>query len=1355
MHDPSLGEFAIDLGGEIPLAVYDLLSSYWYPRCGGMSIRNLLLQNFLDYADLQNALSGQCGGTTFGNPIIVWEQSTFADGDPMPVNNHLRWGDFAPGTDDFQWISGDVNGGIFQATWRPNIGAVPPRPINLVLFHPPYHGKDLMLFRAGNGTNAGTPQYGVDPSPPFDEDRWPKDIADQAINIGDVVIGVVENTAADPWIMLLRSQEIEHYFRQWFPGYWLAHIDANQPIEIKDTFIIGISYGGVTAPMAASLQPRTYSGTWGYHTTDLAYARNRGDYGKMQGHRWAGFNGRGWEDVPATIHNFWFEQVANLFVDNFETRPTSTQQLWGIQALSLSERLHRLGGATELKVPAHGILGDCDLGLNFHWMRSDFTHVTNGKLGYQVIQGATHGDVFFVINGKNEYSVFDETELADLKGAKVTPGPGTTNPPLIPSTPLPKESPDPYSHTLRHVHCPVPCPSTLNLLTDYDLNPDGDPANVANLSIGNGIWPGFQNTLRMGELLGTPGTAEVWFGNFDGFFHVLRFKGGAIDKYRLDDLYKSPGLGWGVFANDRGTIGGQDCIVLGDSLGNVYKVAKVGATLAAPVIFASSTTTPALKKGLIPQLFVGNFVPGGGNEVLVMNEECDWLLFNESGVLLTTLLRSTPGTVNRYANTPGLCQKVDIGLNGDLELVMGAMDGFVHEMDYDVPTAKLVVTPVANGTLGFSQTANLLVQPIHLEPSEQFPSHILALGVRASPTDGKNNRVVLVSRTNKQVDMNVTLLTGTETDRLESNFSFAFTKLTPTIEFVVGFQGMVKKFRLNYFGHNHPSNGAQVLNSISFQVKLSATESQAQVQVSGLAYYSPPPLAGLDPIILVSLSNGRIFALKEDLTAHRTSRDEDPSIPLGQEFLWYSNESFGHVLAADLVQGTIDIGMPPTFRKGDAHLYLADYDHVYWDSLSGPDVIKQWRVTRVDVPAVSTSATLKPRAFDAEKRVSFGGGIDEQVWRLYDLRMFDATPGVFADPDFSGEGWDAFFDYEVGTHATMTIRGLTGVRHFTSITDDFGIMVEAKFKAAAGFVFEWNAYQVQTLQGGFQVPIDPDLVDYPFEGNPGTTRYTGQVSGQFNLAGDANTLLYFGHGMDFGSFPRSTNSFFNPSLPWPPGPHDHVFIGTVNGFVYGIIPANKNPTLDITSEAYLSYASDDLGWMVVGLDVGDVDPAAGDGNEVVAGTWLDKGTKQDWINGNLTKNRGHLYIFKPNAGNGHLDIHRDLTGDDLLGVAGSGLGSGVFGVKIDDVDADGKPEIWCTDATGHVYLFHYGGTPADWRCLYRSRDLGTYPGNYNTIFPVKDVDEDGDGYQDEPTVRLVVVSSGYVYCFNVDFSLVP
>jgi hypothetical protein len=114
---------------------------------------------------------------------------------------------------------------------------------------------------------------------------------------------------------------------------------------------------------------------------------------------------------------------------------------------------------------------------------------------------------------------------------------------------------------------------------------------------------------------------------------------------------------------------------------------------------------------------------------------------------------------------------------------------------------------------------------------------------------------------------------------------------------------------------------------------------------------------------------------------------------------------------------------------------------------------------------------------------------------------------------------------------------------------------------------------------------------------------------------------------------------------------------------------------------------------------------------------------------------------KPIAGSG-------ADGFEVTDISTDKLGSGIFGVRVDDVDDDGDLEIWCGDAAGHIHLFNRG-PGGGWVRMSTNADIGMYPGHYNNIYPLKDLPESGE------TTRLVVVSPGYVSMFSVDASKVP
>jgi hypothetical protein len=206
----------------------------------------------------------------------------------------------------------------------------------------------------------------------------------------------------------------------------------------------------------------------------------------------------------------------------------------------------------------------------------------------------------------------------------------------------------------------------------------------------------------------------------------------------------------------------------------------------------------------------------------------------------------------------------------------------------------------------------------------------------------------------------------------------------------------------------------------------------------------------------------------------------------------------------------------------------------------------------------------------------------------------------------------------------------------------------------------------------------------------------------------------------------------------------HVVIGTIGGYVYAIEPGPLPAPGSNFNPSELNYSSDPLGGFVTGMDTGDIDPVLANGTEVVVGVEIDTGTYSDWLANDQTKNRGHVYILRPNAVTNKLDKVADLTGDDLIG-AGQGTALGVSAIKIDDVNADGQPEIWANDAAGYVYLFKRN-LIGNWTCRFRSKALGAYPGMWNNLHPIKDANN--------KTTVLVVVSPGYVMAFNVDSSKV-
>ncbi|MEW6743326.1 MAG: hypothetical protein AB1486_11265 [Planctomycetota bacterium] len=206
-----------------------------------------------------------------------------------------------------------------------------------------------------------------------------------------------------------------------------------------------------------------------------------------------------------------------------------------------------------------------------------------------------------------------------------------------------------------------------------------------------------------------------------------------------------------------------------------------------------------------------------------------------------------------------------------------------------------------------------------------------------------------------------------------------------------------------------------------------------------------------------------------------------------------------------------------------------------------------------------------------------------------------------------------------------------------------------------------------------------------------------------------------------------------------------VVVDLFGGFLYVIKPA-------ASGDQGLTFWTKDLGWSLVGLDVGDLDGAADNyQSEIVVGVFVDRGGLDDyWTDYNaqdFPHNRGQLYILDPGSAPSEMP-EQEIDIAPPYGPHRFSLG--VWGVKIDDINADGKPEIWCGDAQGYIYALARNPS-GRWECFWRSRGLGAYAGYRNLIFPVKVTSGPDAG----KTQYLVVVTPGYVYRFAVNSTQVP
>ena len=364
-------------------------------------------------------------------------------------------------------------------------------------------------------------------------------------------------------------------------------------------------------------------------------------------------------------------------------------------------------------------------------------------------------------------------------------------------------------------------------------------------------------------------------------------------------------------------------------------------------------------------------------------------------------------------------------------------------------------------------------------------------------------------------------------------------------------------------------------------------------------------------------------------------------------------------------------------------------------------------------------------------------------------KVIGETPYFFEyfdyEPSFSGK--EPYFLPETGIVFRDTAE--SKVREFCNV----GLHPGDPNQALGGHLFEYDRNSnTYTVMQGFFLPYDSDsgyfrrttggnLDDWWYP-RIGDDRFSGQI---------ANTL----QGVSFLSNYHGTSMIKEVELIDPDTQtlEEYIVTGTMGGYVLAIPTPSTSDVQNGNVE--LHYSSPDLGWYAVGLDAADLDswndPTDFE-HEIVVGTMVDDGNFDDWVAWDTGgaqdhKNRGGLYILDVNPTTQTWDPPIQIKGDDLDNAPRSGLGCGILGVKIDDVNNDGVPEIWASDAIGHLYLFQQDSN-GDWETLYRSQDLSPYAGLYQNIYPVKDPEDNNK------TKRLFVVSGGYIMGFKVDPSVV-
>jgi len=1306
--EPTNAEIAPDLGGMIPFERYldtNSTSGHYFARqwpAGSPTFFDVMRAHWTDLSALNQEIVTNMGSTFAILPFKEYPQTGYV----AEIEGHTS-------IDRFTWWSRPVRMWPYRLNGAPVLICVrmpyagPPVPTpnsNPSLLFVNYAGHPSAFGTNKNRTDV-TLERGQEFLQPDPEAGWGGQpgpailgIHEQALENGDVVVFCQEIYSASLWYTLQTTMAAESFVRNQFVPGTLSISTSN----IGYSYLEGGSWGGIVSNFLALLQPHIYAASGGWTITDYPFAI--GDMREFTNFQYGslGMLAPASHVLGGDFGDFY--EVADLLNIRFDS---GTNPQWDLAAFAANRR------PGDLKVKVYGFARNEDVSFNGFWSLDD-KGSNNPNFDGRFRKFFEHSAAWGIVPGKNEYAFFQGNEWANV--VKAGAATSATNIDLVPTTPAPSGSkgvwPDPYSHTLRHDATHGATPSGSTRLTPIDLGPAGYPNQPSSIkTLGQGVWPGYRDSMRMVDIDGD-GKAEVVFGNLDGFIHDLELGNDANDPRRLDDQFKSQYLGRQIFASAGTGSGTGTAGYFADSRGCVWKVSYNGGITVG--------TTPLIQPdnfnvydGEVPYIYVGNFDgTHGGKEILLLNRFLDWAIFDEFGAQLShsRLQRNT------HDIGPGQACQADVDGDGDLELLVPAYDGHVW-----------TINPGRGNSQGFALTTKpdaLISTANSGAPRSLYRIDAANFGGGSSPTHflvfGRNDDL---NDSNPSASTSVMMLyaAGTPPTLLAEMQSFAtdefseamsFAWITPpaypatTAQFVVSGGAVLQKHTIDLNTTNiFTCNGTCPI------VDLTGVVTNANAITSIVA--PPGPSANY---IVVAVSTGRFYVLDSNLSFLRTSWRETGTIT--DPTFWPSNRSLAQCMTTDLVQESHGV---------DADLYFADYGTAFRD-VSG---VKKYRFGRIHIPIGAGSPSFVPYLSDIKNPA------------VSDLARGANRTLLYRDLDGDGHR-EAHVFAETGTAykdlATNVVREFCTYSYAAPFNYDATLGAPYNGRISkGGNVFEYfdppsgSIFPGYNYLSGFYVPRDSTTPFEDFGGNDwwyarvGSNRLSGQIS------------CYTQSGLSIGYGDAMKTAMIRPdsstSTPVP-----HVVVGTNGGYVYAIRPGSVS-TGGGACPSQLGFASNCMGSFIIGMDVGDLD---GDPDqEIVVGEWMDKGTYVDWLNGNAGRNRAHLHILDPLPPSSGVGTFAEtvLTGDDLLGL-GNGIGAGVTGVRIDDFNADGAPDLWCTDAIGHIYLFKAvtGGLP--WSCVYRSQDLGTCPGCYNQIYAMKDANH--------KTVKLIVVSSGYVMAFNVD-----
>ena len=1429
-HDIAFGEFGPDLGSTIYFSRYrdvNPLTGHVYARNwppgppGTPTFVDFMLEHMMDFdqrvASLSPSVAPMMNVNVFADPRAVDTSGNTQPPAPLPlpIRNTAWWPGTGPGgLQEVLYWPFKVNGGSVMICMAGDGNGYPigPNSKSLLIYnyynHPSSFGTNKNRFDDDNpdGWPREFSRVSAFGNQPFAEAFWegpgstpllgPKE---QAIRDGDIVVFVQENYDMAISTALLRTQEAVWFTRNLFapnvPG-----VDPPLALTIEGAYPHGNSFGQAMAAFLALAQPQYYRGVVDWITSDLGF--EMGDFSELQFHFSAGLDRGNFYRTAAD--NFFPDMYA--FIDQLGIRFDDAQfgeEGWDIAAFSLNRR------PWNVNLPMNGHVGEHEFQFPGSWSANDHTLFAAGSAAKLTLyRNRSHEEAGGVIPGVNEYGLFTGNEWSNAKNSnppashnRIVPRPPSAGGPSAPLKPYP----DPYSHTLRP---PPSGPVGGNVLTQIDAragmdrndpnHPDdfhGDgyrhpttPSTPHPIKgIGHGIYPGYRDQMRVGDL-DADGEMEVVFGNLGGYVHILQFAGNGTslngnpdDPYRLVDEWQSPRLGPGVFACDA-LFGANNLATMffADARGQIWRINTLGANsyavanLGQPIV-TPDPSNPLLYDGATPLLLLADFDGGNpGSEILVMNRFFDWSLFSLGGL---PIVGGLGGRLTRSTRTNGPTDAfiVESGvLAGDAqkEVLLSSTNGGAWLLDRRGVGASWT----------WSQPQPVL-PPMTCSREKVIPCNFVA---GATPSH------LLSFCTDSDRDDEPPPPGGVTGPSVIELFSASFNSAVPSQKLAEIDGGgdafaWIEKPKPSSASATFAVAGGTTISTYQIGVNSSGGGLLTALSTINLAAdYDPDVLlsdkitsiecAPLEPAsgpktkrLVYATSKGRIHTIGIDLVSSRDSSEEFgatlPTPPGGGNPYaawpsWPSNRALSQVPACDLVAPKDLAGLDV---PDQGNFYFAEYTVPAFRQPVGNNDVPRYRVGRIGIGTGVAGGNewqafvtgpqsgrdweaLRPtwtRSLSVDDFITSGTGV-VQPDGVLEFRVFTETGATFVDAD-AGSG-PAVREFQTSSRAPRSTHPVDSVAMWLAAIAA-GYPTREQF---GGRVFEVLASRGETRYWhlGFPAPPpDPGALNRFFTNGSSSgpwwypTVSTNIVDGQIASNMQSAHELSLGTSMKVGRIRVSPTA--TETTP-------HVVVGTTGGYVYAIEPEGNQPDNNDRKKvaSTLRHLSTHLGTYVVGLDTGNLDGDAEGGDiddEIACGTWMDNGTFTDWhpVTPDLTKNRAHLYVFDPVVTGGSDSFMTQvavLDGDDLLG-AGNGISSGVTGVRIDNVDGDDDFEIWCTDATGYIYLFAKDAAEA-WHCVYRSDDYCAYPGFYNNLHPIK-----GAGGK---TTKLAVQSPGYFLLFSVD-----